>query len=161
MEEDLRTLDFYGVQNGMTVFIYDLNPNSIHKEIENEGQIQKYTMSEETYNQLPENFRKWKHNFLVENPSIKNSLTGQTQICDPDYLKSLAETMQPGLRCQLQNGARGEVRFVGKVIDIGYGYFIGIELDEGVEGLGNGTIDGNYYFFCEQGKAYFTRPNKI
>jgi hypothetical protein len=78
MEEDLRTLDFYGVQNGMTVFIYDLNPNSIHKEIENEGQIQKYTMSEETYNQLPENFRKWKHNFLVENPSIKNSLTGQT-----------------------------------------------------------------------------------
>lgn len=33
MQEDFRTLDFYGVQNGMTIFIYDLNPNSIHKEI--------------------------------------------------------------------------------------------------------------------------------
>ncbi len=33
MEEDLRTLDFYGVQTGMIVSITDLNPGSILKEI--------------------------------------------------------------------------------------------------------------------------------
>lgn len=60
MEEDMRSLDFYGVKSDMTVFIMDLNPNSIHKEIENTAQIDKYVMSEETYNSLPENFRKWK-----------------------------------------------------------------------------------------------------
>jgi hypothetical protein len=39
MEEDLRSLDFYGVENGMIISITDLNPNSIHKEIENTSQI--------------------------------------------------------------------------------------------------------------------------
>jgi hypothetical protein len=52
MEEDMRTLDFYGVQNGMIVLISDLNPASIHKEIENVNQVEKYTMSEEAYNAL-------------------------------------------------------------------------------------------------------------
>lgn len=33
MEEDLRTLDFYGVKEGMVVLVMDLNPASIHKEI--------------------------------------------------------------------------------------------------------------------------------
>lgn len=33
MDEELRTLDFYGVQNGMIVSVIDLNPASIHKEI--------------------------------------------------------------------------------------------------------------------------------
>jgi hypothetical protein len=33
MEEDLRTLNFYGVESGMIIFVMDLNPNSIHKEI--------------------------------------------------------------------------------------------------------------------------------
>jgi hypothetical protein len=31
MDEDLRTLDFYGVQNGMIISVIDLNPNSILK----------------------------------------------------------------------------------------------------------------------------------
>jgi hypothetical protein len=78
MEEDMRTLDFYGVENGMIISIADLNPGSILKEIENSNQVEKYVMSEETYDNLPENFRKWKHHFLIENPQIKNSLTGET-----------------------------------------------------------------------------------
>ncbi len=48
----------------MIVQVIDLNPNSIHKEIENVGQVQKYVMSEETYEKLPENFRKWKAKFI-------------------------------------------------------------------------------------------------
>jgi hypothetical protein len=53
MEEDLRTLEFYGVQSGMIISVIDLNPNSILKEIESNTQIEKYIMSEETYSQLP------------------------------------------------------------------------------------------------------------
>ena len=49
----MRSLDFYGVQSDMIVHIMDLNPNSIHKEIENVAQIEKYVMSEETYDSLP------------------------------------------------------------------------------------------------------------
>lgn len=36
----------------MIVHINDLNPASIHKEIENVNQVEKYTMSEESYNAL-------------------------------------------------------------------------------------------------------------
>ena len=64
-------------------------------------------MSEETYDQLPDNFRKWKHNFLLENPQVKQSLSGATEICDPEYLHSVANTLSTGMRCQLENGARG------------------------------------------------------
>ena len=45
MEEDMRTLDFYGVEDKMFVSISDLNPASILKEIENSNQVEKYTMS--------------------------------------------------------------------------------------------------------------------
>ena len=101
MEEDMRPLDFYGVENGMIVAISDLNPNSILKEIENTNQIEKYVMSEETYEQLPENFRKWKHQFLIDNPQVKQSLTGQPEICDPEYMGAVANTLAVGMRCQL------------------------------------------------------------
>jgi tubulin-folding cofactor B len=60
----MRNLNFYGATSGMIVQVIDLNPNSIHKEIENVGQVQKYVMSEETYEKLPENFRKWKAKFI-------------------------------------------------------------------------------------------------
>lgn len=33
MEEDNRTLAFYGADNGNIIHVLDLNPNSIHKEI--------------------------------------------------------------------------------------------------------------------------------
>lgn len=98
---------------------------------------------------------------MVENPQIKNSLTGETEICDPEYLGSVANTIIVGERCQLENGARGEIRFVGKVPDLGYGYFVGIMLDQPQQGLGNGTYEGLYYFYCPEGHAYFERPNKI
>jgi hypothetical protein len=39
MEEDFRTLKFYGVEDGYVVFVNDLNPHSIHKEIEDLGQV--------------------------------------------------------------------------------------------------------------------------
>lgn len=48
--------------------------------------------------------------------------------------------MKVGQRCQLENGARGEIRYVGRAIEIGYGYFIGIELDQAIPEGGNGTL---------------------
>ena len=70
-------------------------------------------------------------------------------------MANLANTVIVGQRCQLENGARGEVRFVGKVPELGFGYFIGILLDEPQVGLGNGTLSGNYYFYSEIGQGYF------
>lgn len=46
MNDDLRTLGSYGAQNDMVLYVVDLNPSSILKEIESYEGVQKYVMSE-------------------------------------------------------------------------------------------------------------------
>ena len=46
MNDDLRTLGSYGAQNDMVLYVLDLNPSSILKEIESYEGVQKYVMSE-------------------------------------------------------------------------------------------------------------------
>lgn len=47
-----------------------------------------------------------------------------------DYMKNLAECVQENTRCKLlSNGARGTVKYVGKVPGMGSGYYVGIKLD--------------------------------
>jgi tubulin-folding cofactor B len=70
MDEDNRTLVFYGAENGNTIHVMDLNPNSIHKEIEDLAKIEKYTISEDDYEKLPGNFRKWKKHLLKTYPGL-------------------------------------------------------------------------------------------
>ena len=60
LDQDMMTLGFYGAETGMILYVIDLNPNSIHKEIESFEGVDKYVISEEDYDKLPENFRKWK-----------------------------------------------------------------------------------------------------
>ena len=44
---------------------------------------------------------------------------------------------------------------------MGYGYFIGVELDSPIEEGGNGTLEGMHFFFTTPGKAIFIRPNQL
>ena len=63
-------------------------------------------------------------------------------------------------RCKLNNGARGEVAFVGKCVDLGAGYFIGVRLDEPY-GNSNGKVKGVKYFEAHEKYGIFVRPNTI
>ncbi len=161
MEEEFRTLDFYGVKEGMVIRVTDLNPNSIHNEISNTGLIEKYVMSEETYEKRSDTFRKWKHAYLIDNPHAIHSAGGKPEISDPEYMKELSETMSVYMRCRMEDGSKGTIRYIGKVPSLGVGYFVGIELDEVLEGEGDGTIEGFHYFYCDIGKGIFARPNKL
>jgi hypothetical protein len=46
MNDDLRTLGSYGAQTDMVLYVLDLNPSSILKEIESYEGVQKYVISE-------------------------------------------------------------------------------------------------------------------
>ena len=46
MNDDLKTIGSYGAQNDMVLYVLDLNPSSILKEIESFEGVQKYMMSE-------------------------------------------------------------------------------------------------------------------
>lgn len=63
LSEDMRQLGSYGAQTGMVVHVHDSNPNSILKQIEDFEGVDKYVMSDEDYDKLPETFRKWKKNY--------------------------------------------------------------------------------------------------
>jgi tubulin-specific chaperone B len=65
-----------------------------------------------------------------------------------------------GSRCKLASGARGEVRFVGKITDLGNGYYVGVRLDEPF-GTSNGTVKGVKYFEAGDKYASFVRPNSL
>jgi tubulin-folding cofactor B len=45
----------------------------------------------------------------------------------------------------MNNNARGEIRFVGKIMDLGNGWYVGVKLDEPY-GEGNGVVKGVKYF---------------
>ena len=79
---------------------------------------------------------------------------------DPDYLKELAQTISTGSRCKLTSGARGEICFVGKVPDLGNGYYVGVRLDEPV-GKSTGTVKGVKYFQADEKYGSFVRPNAL
>ena len=70
LNEDMKPLGAYGAQTGMVLYVIDSNPNSILKQIESMEGVEKYVMSEEDYDKLPENFRKWKKNFIQNNPDM-------------------------------------------------------------------------------------------
>lgn len=48
---------------------------------------------------------------------------------DPEYMGELASTIQLESRCKLTTGARGCVKYVGKIMDLGHGFFVGVKLD--------------------------------
>jgi tubulin-folding cofactor B len=124
LEEDFRTLNYYGVQDGYNVYIKDTNPHSIHKEIEDLDKVQKYKISEEDYGKLPESFRKWRKKYHP-----KAGKECDPAMFDPEYMKAEAEAVPLGHRCRTPDGHRGVVAYVGKIPDLGVGYFVGIVLD--------------------------------
>ena len=106
-------------------------------------------MSDEDYDQLPTSMRKFLTNLRENNPEL---FTAQTVITDPDHQKEVADTYQIGNRCQMIADAkddryRGEIRYIGRIPDLGEGYYIGIKLDEPF-GMNDGSYKGVPYFEC-------------
>jgi tubulin-specific chaperone B len=162
LAEDMRTLGSYGVASGMVLSVIDLNPASIHKEIESFEGVEKYVISEEDYDRLPENFRKWKKEMVRQHPHLLTQThpLPTADHLDPDFMAELATTVHLGARCKVDSGARGTVAFVGRVVDIAPGFFVGVVLDEPY-GNSNGRVKGVKYFEAQDKYAVFVRPNAI
>jgi len=141
--------------------VVDSNPSSIHKEIEDLGAVDKYKISEEDYDKVVDNFRKWKKEFLEKNPQFKKQpVFVDPATLDPEYMKEIAEGIKIGSRVRLESGARGEIKYVGKIMDKGVGYFVGVRLDEPY-GNSSGAIKGVKYFDAPDKYATFVRPDKV
>ena len=159
MGDDYANLGSFGIENDFFIHCVDEDPNSILKQLEDLSQIEKYVMSDEDYNKLPMNVRKFKKQLKLNNPELFTKK--QKIVINPDYQKDLADTIKIGDRCQLvEEQHRGEVAYVGKVSDLGLGFFIGIRLDE-PWGNCDGAVNGVKYFEADSKYGLFRRPSEI
>ena len=90
-----------------------------------------------------------------------NLIKEEDLVLNDNYCYLEAGLIKTGNRCEVfSSGCRGEVKFVGKIRSHGFGFFVGIQLDEPV-GDGNGSLEGVNYFSCPKKFAKFVRPNEI
>ena len=82
-------------------------------------------------------------------------------VFDDDFGADFCSKIKIGDRCEIkENQVRGAIKFIGKIKTHGFGYFIGVCLDE-PSGNGNGSVDGICYFQCPNKYGIFLRPNEI
>ena len=108
------------------------------------------------------NVRKFKKQLAKNNPELfKKKSIGVSVVTDPEFQKDLADAVKKGDRCQLVNKEhRGEVVYVGKVPDLGDGYYVGVRLDEPY-GDSDGSINQVKFFECLPKYGVFLRPSEI
>ena len=113
----------------------DKDPHSITSQLEDLSQVEKYVMSEEDYDSLPNTMRKFLNNLKENNPEL---FTKKTIITDQDYEKDIADTYKVGDRCLvIDNEERGSVEYIGRIPDLGMGFYVGVKTD-----LPSGINDG-------------------
>ena len=72
-----------------------------------------------------------------------------------------AEKIEMESRCLLGDGIRrGQVKFIGLVPYLGYGFFVGVKLDEPL-GDSDGKVKGKKYFDCDNKYGIFVRPDYV
>jgi len=171
LADDNIQLGFYSPQDGFTLHIVDIDPNSSSANgwLEDVSKVEKYEISEEAYNQRENTYRKFKEQKLKEDPTwtLQKEITKRSgkpvkeSVADPEYLAEEAKGISVGARCEVYPGSkRGEVMYVGKVEGLPLGYWVGIKYDEPI-GKNDGTIKGSKYFECLPKHGGMVRPNNI
>lgn len=79
-----------------------------------------------------------------------------------DFGRESVEGFQIGQRCEVQPGKRrGRVAFVGEVVELASGFWVGVVFDEPV-GKADGTVKGSkQYFECQPGYGGFLRGKNV
>lgn len=158
LSDDDKTLADYFVDDYDTVHVIDSNPNSllVQNDFDDVSTVKKYEISEEDYNKRNDTIRKFRKK-LIQDPEYQKMIKENKG----NTYESEAESIELNARCMLGDGIRrGQVMFVGLVPPLGYGFFVGIKLDEPC-GDSNGTINGKKYFECEAKFGVFVRPDQI
>lgn len=108
------------------------------------------------------NVRKFKEKLRENNPELfQKAKIKHNLVLDPEHQAELAASIAVGNRCEVPElEARGQVKYVGKVPDLGLGWWVGVQLDE-PHGKNNGSFNGVAYFQCPNKYGVFARPSEI
>ena len=117
-------------------------------------------MTDQDYGKLDNTVRQYKKMLKKNNPELfKKREDGVDN--SKEMLDESLEGIQIGNRVQiLEKEVRGEVRYLGKVPDLGLGVFIGVALDEPFGNV-DGSLNGVKYFDCYPRYGLFLRKTQI
>lgn len=172
MDDDTKTLRYYGCRNGCDIHIKDNNPHSISAggALENVDLVEKYVMPDEDYEKRSNSLRNWIKQQKAADPNFKFKVMSHQGPAEekpkaterPATPDNIHSTHKVGERCEIAQGKRrGSIAYVGKIHGC-KGTFIGVHLDE-PQGMNDGCgPDGKRYFEC-QGEGYgcFVRPENV
>ena len=170
MLDDARPLGFYGVTNGMEIHVVDTDPFSLSRNggLDDVSQIEKYRMSDVTYDKLDNSLRAYKRKMQAADPTFKLVPSNRARPSDAPLLTPEEYAMPEcvaglavGQRVEVAPGARrGTIKHVGEVAGLAPGFWVGVALDEPV-GKGTGERGGVVYFECGDRYGSFVRPNFV
>ena len=105
LTDDYQKLGHYNPQENFIIHCIDEDPHSIVRQIENFEMVEKYEMSNEDYDKLPMNVRKFKKLLKKNNPELfipKGMVGTKGIIIDPNHQKDLADAITVGERCEIK-----------------------------------------------------------
>ncbi|KAH7658824.1 Alpha-tubulin folding cofactor B domain-containing protein [Dioscorea alata] len=111
LTDDFGPLGFFSPHDGYRLHIVDFDPSSVTSGgwLEDTSLAEKCTISEEAYDKLGNNFRKFKEKMASQHA------TGTHNKLLDKYMEDLCADIKVGDRCQIEPGEkRGVVKFVGK-----------------------------------------------
>jgi len=128
LSDESKTLADYLAVDFDTIHVIDQNPNSVlvKHNLDDVSTVKKYEISKEDYAKRGNSIRNFKKN-LSKDPNHKLLLEKNQE--ETYEQQSLLVTLES--RCLLGDGLRrGLVKYVGKIPDLGQGFWVGVLLDE-------------------------------
>ena len=140
--------------------VVDTDPNKTVAKLQDLSQVEKYTISEESYNQRDDTFRKWKQANLPQAASANSAAQSEAS---GEEEQQRAAGMKVGDRCEAEiegvGKKRGQIKFIGTT-SFAEGVMIGIQLDEPY-GKNDGSVKSKRYFSCPEKYGKFLRPSQV
>ncbi|EYC06599.1 hypothetical protein Y032_0075g977 [Ancylostoma ceylanicum] len=151
---DAKTLKELGVKDGMRIHAVDVSGGNV--ELQDDSMVEKYTISDDAYNEREDSVRAWKKKLLAQHAGEGEHAAEH----DKELNEEAAKKIKVGDRCEVRvRGAtarRGVVSFKGET-KFREGIWIGITYDLPV-GKNDGAVAGERYFQCADKHGGFVRP---
>lgn len=157
-----KMFGYYQPIEDYTIHIVDLQENGKWTDWDDVSKVEKFRMSDDDYDKRTNSVRALKR--IEAERKRKEAEAAGIELApelDADSFKEQAEKMKEGDRCQCQPGDRlGTVKYVGRIVALKPGFWIGVEFDEPV-GKSDGSAKGVQVFSCRPNYGGFLRPDQV
>ena len=155
--KDDKMLGYYQCQEDYTIHVVHMTPQTF-VDYDDVSKVEKYVMTDEDYDKRTNTVRAFKAKQRAQ--LVEQGIEVPEEL-NADSFKEEASRIKVGDRCECYPGDRlGTVAYVGRIVALKPGFFIGVQFDEPV-GKSDGSVKGVRVFDCEPLYGGILRPNQV